>query len=287
MYLLVLLFFSKILQAQLPKSDIYSFKLVLNNGLIELYNPTYLTNFNTGNYNNQVNCLPGNRISITAEVGGSEQTDILILNSETKTIKNITASDINEFSSTYFPLHRTWYFVTQDQASVQYLWEYPSGMNKPGEPLFPDIQNVGYYRFVGDMFVALFLVSDPHELKLYSRTGEFVAYITKDPGHSFDVDKEDNLYYIHKYNDTYWYLKKYNISTRKSEIVIRMLEGVEGFNLVDDAYFIAGKGSVLYKFNPTIDVEWIKIANLQSYDINNISRVSVCGDQLFLVNTIQ
>ena len=287
LFLIIVLFAGHEFFAQLPKSDIYSFQLKETSDGLELYNPTYLTIFNVGNYNNQVNCIPDNRLSFSSEIEETGQTDIQVLNFNNQTVTNVTASEINEFSSNYNPIHQTWYFVTQDDASIQYLWEYPSGLRKAGNPLFPDISNVGYYSLIGDMYVALFLVGEPHELKLYSRDGTFLSFISNDPGRSFAVDKDENLYFIHKYNDTYWYLKRFNLKEKQSEIVVKTLPGVEDFALVDNRIFIAGKGSILYQFNPSTDAEWLEFVDLQTYNINDIRRVTVCGDKLFLVNEIQ
>ena len=133
--------------------------------------------------------------------------------------------------------------------------------------------------------MALFLVEAPdHNLAIADAKSERRKIILDKIGRSLKVDRQKQLYFVHKMSEKDWYIKSYDRNTSKSRVIIKTLAGSEDFELLNDGSLIMGKGSIIYHFDPKNFQDWKPILDLSQYGIDNISRISARKNRLVIVD---
>lgn len=262
---------------------------LLNNGVkISLNSPVYLSGFNPDGYNNQPYFITPDEVYITSNFYDENFTDFMKLDVLNNVYYRVTATDsVSEYSPTpralpgYFSAVR----VEKDQ-TTQSLWLYPNDHSNYGKRIFKDISNVGYHRWLSESEVALFLVdTSSMKLAIGSLTSETVSIVLEDIGRCFSQNSDGDLLFVHKVSENNWYIKTYNPEERKATIITQTRPNSEDFVVLSDGTFLMAEGSKIYSIHPERDEFWTEIADLEEYDILNISRLAVSRNRLILVNT--
>ncbi len=266
--------------SQLPATDIFMFNFVEYDSELNLKQPTCLSGFNEGGYNNQPYFISPGELYISTNHEGNLQTDIVALDYDLGNYMFITKTDsISEFSPTLMP-DRLHFSVIRQEGTDQWLWQYPLDKSNGGNPLL-NLNDVGYHCWLNQDEVALFRVTDPITLSVANvKTGKITDKLN-DIGRCFQLDDEDNLIFVHKITSDFWYLKKLNPITNKISIISEI--DVEDFVLLPSGSFLKGKGSKLYKLGIK-DSNWTEVADLNEYGILNINRMAVSRNKLVLIS---
>ncbi len=144
-----------------------------------------------------------------------------------------------------------------------------------GKVVFEDIRDIGYHTWTRTNEAALFIVGSPHRLMIANEKTGVSSNSAPNIGRCLQRASTGSLAYVHKISAEAWLIKILNTRSRQSELITATLPGSEDFALLSDGTFIMGKESKLYKFNKKNDIDWIEIADLSYYGIDNISRLAI------------
>ena len=294
--IILLTIFSWTLSAQAPpNTNVYLFDLmVTDSNDFKLTQPKFLTNFNASGYNNQPTFIDNEKIMLTVQAPGEQQTDLYHLDLTNKIKTRFTGTYESEYSAGFVPAFRakmasrqvSCVRVATDENKTQYLWQYPFDRSSEGSAILENLTGVGYYAWSNTKKLALFIVGEPHTLVAVDLKTNNQVTITSNIGRCLRKFPNGDIAFVHMIDEKTWLLKRLNMSTYQPELVTAMLEGVEDFTLLKDGTILIAKGSKIYKFNRKKDISWKEIANLSSLGLRNISRMSVnfAGNKLALVN---
>jgi Tol biopolymer transport system component len=277
-----LLFAVACLSAQHPKSSIFLFKIEqLNDSVYRFREPKFLTDFNKNGYNNQPFFFNNDELYITIQTPfDTSQTDIFSLNLKTQTRTRVTMTNEREYSPTLMPDRQYFSSVRVEMDKTQRLWQFPVDRLGKGKPVLNLIKNVGYHCWLSSEKVALFIVDDPKNYLLIANAkDESSVRLTTDIGRCFQILPNGNLAYVFKATDTTWYIQELDLNTYQSKIIVKTLTGSEDFAILPEGTFLMGKGSVLYKYHPAFDKNWLPVGDFRLFGIQKIARLAVSGDK--------
>lgn len=279
--LLLALLAATTLHSQLPKSNVYLFDLQqVSEGEFSLENPKYLTLFNGGGYNNQPAFVKDQELWITSQGPFDGQSDLYALNLADSTKQRITYTPEGEFSAALMPDMQNFSAVRQEFIggdTIQRLWQFPLDLQSEGRPVLRQLQNIGYYHWLSNREVALFLVGTESTLAIADTYTEAVTELAKNVGRCFAKMPNGNLAYIQKVVGGTGVIMEKNLFDRRAPAtpIIDMLPGTEDFLVLPNGTFLAGRGSKLFQYNRFTDEEWKEAADLRFYSIQNISRMAI------------
>lgn len=272
------------INAQLPPSDLYLCKINLTQKNIVSGIPVFLNEFNTDGYNNQPFFRDYNIVFITS-VKDDDKTEIYQLDLEKKEFFRFTATEkISEFSPQINPDAKTLNVVRiEEDGKTQTLWSYPLDRSDFGYNVIPFLTNVGYYTWISQEKVALFLVDTVPSLAVADvKTGK-VFKIMENIGRSLK-EKNGSLYFTQKKENNQHAVKKYDLVEQTIQHVFDLPEMVEDFDILGDGQFLFGKGSQLFMYNPEKPSGTYEVSDLSAYGIKNIKRIATARDRLILVD---
>lgn len=283
---LIFIFFIPIFGwSQLPISQLYGIKLSgLQDTVVQVESVQLLSQFNQGGYNNQPElCQDGMLLTIAEK--GDDQTDICRLHLDGHQLEYLTSTRLySEYSPKLFKEDSAIYCIRVDSAGIQNVWAFPLDLSHGGENVLHGIDNAGYYQRINQDSFVVFLTGQPHQLAIASRSKKDKYVFTSNVGRTFYY-RDGLIYFVHKLTPATWYLKKYDLNTRKSIIVARMPDGVEDFWLESNEIWL-GKGGIIHRLKMDIKQDWQKVVDLTSLGISNITRMVMNGDQMMIVNKI-
>lgn len=272
--------------AQLPNCNMYYFTYSLEADTLKITESAYLSGFNSMGYNNQPSFLDDDKIYFTTDYY-SESTEVALMDLKTRTLQRISYTPESEYSPTPVPGKDLISCVRVEMdGTSQVLMLYDQDEISIGRRLLNRTSNIGYHQWLNSNKLALFLIEGENEFFLTiadALTGKRKVVLDK-IGRTLKV-KKDQLYFVHKINAESWFVKRYDVTDNKISSIIELPDEVEDFDFLDEETLICGKGSELMIYNlsePTSN--WKTIFNLDTYNIDDISRIACRNKAIVLVD---
>lgn len=244
----------------------------------------FLSQFNPEGYNNQPQKCAGGLLLTIAEKGDN-QTDICKLHFDSYELEYLTSTrSYSEYSPKLVEEDSVIYCIRVDSSGTQNVWAFPLDLSHGGENVLKGITTAGYFQRINRDSFVVFLSGQPHQLAIISNGGKEKYVFTSNVGRTF-FHREGLIYFVHKLTPTTWYLKKYDLKTRKSIIVARMPDGVEDFWLTSNEVWL-GQGSIIKKLTIGSKEDWQDVVDLSTFGINHITRLIMDESELVIVNKI-
>ena len=272
-------------------TDLYLFQLQSSpDHSYHVYQPKYLSGFNQGGYTNQPWFVSNDALLVSARIAKDTQSDIYLLSTASKKIRQITKTTANEYSPRINPDGQHLAVVRQvqgdsmDQQVFQTSW--PGG--GAYKSVTPQTRDIGYYSWLGKDELALFRIEgESNRLVIENVNDHRSRRITSSIGRTLLTDKSGAVFYVHKYDDTFWYIKKYYPVTGTIDIIVQTPGKTEDFTIAPDGTYFMGVGSKLYFFHPVNQPTWKEMADLSIYGIQKITRLTISpdGKQMAMVST--
>ncbi len=267
--------------------DLYLFSLHQSaDGHNHVYSPKFLSNFNKGGYTYQPSFTREGDLLVSVRKPGENQNDIWLLSPAEKKIKRIT----NTTSSEFFPR------MENDGLFISYIKKEPQGTldqqvfrvelkTQKVQSMTKDIHDVGNYTWMSSHELGLYRMDN--SLTYLETNGNKSKRITTSVGKSISADKSGRLLYVHKFDQDYYYLKKYIPSSAMVDVINVTPGKAEDFSIAPDGTIFMSKDHMLYSMNPALQSSWSEVADLSLYDIKFITGLCVSNDglQLALVAT--
>ena len=275
-----------LLKAQLPKTDVYLADFDRMADQPALLSLQYLNDFNPNGYNNQAKFINKDELFLTVALETQQITDIYHIDlRKVQFYKFTDTKSISEFSPILDPTQNRLTTVRiESDGQDQSLWSYPIDRSDAGFRLFTQLKNVGYYTWIDDVHVAMFLVGSPHNLAVGNTKSGDVVMIIDNIGRCLKSDSNGLLYFVHKVNPTFWVLKTYNIMDKSITNICQMPSDKEDFDLVGDGGVLTADGSQLKFYDSKKNKNWITIADFVFLGIKNINRPSVFNNRVVFIN---
>jgi dipeptidyl aminopeptidase/acylaminoacyl peptidase len=155
------LIFSGNLFAQLPNTDIWLMDIKAEKDTIILANPVNITN-RTG-YDNQPSFSPDGKYILYTSIRDEKQSDIYKYDLKTNQSTQLTKTATSEYSPQFSPDGQNISVVMVEPDSIQRLWQFPK-TGGPATLLMDKVDSVGYYCWIDNFSVAVFLLYTPNKL---------------------------------------------------------------------------------------------------------------------------
>lgn len=214
-------------------------------------------------------------IYLSSMLSQKNQTDIYALNLFSKKKYQVMSTPEAEYSPQLRPDTKSFTCVRVESDGVtQRLWQFPMDQSSQGKALFPDVKNVGYYYWLDENKVAMFLVGEPHRLVIGDARDNNIEQITSNIGRGMGMTPDGKFLYVQKLSDKTWYIKELDVVTQKSSIVVETLREAEDFIVLKDGSIMMASQASIYLFNPNGAKEWKPIADMRKYGLRNITRMA-------------
>ncbi|MBQ4833865.1 hypothetical protein J8L70_11490 [Pseudoalteromonas sp. MMG010] len=266
-------------QASMPKSQILLADLNTPYGI-----QVSLVGENTS-YNNQPH-LMGNDLYFTHEVINAEQsqTDIMHFDLLTKQLKNITNTEVSEYSPTLMPEKNALSAIVVEKEGKQKLWQYPlaSESVQPSR-IFQWIEPVGYHAWGINNDLVMFILGQPHTLQYTSVDAAKGQVIAQNIGRTLIYNATMAQFLFSYSKNDQQYVARFNPKNKKVDDLFRLPNEVQDFILKDDntiAYAIDNRVYQRQLTSLTHVSQWL---DLTPYCETKITRMSYNHDKLAFV----
>lgn len=277
--------FTQFAYSQLPATDLYMIHYSNVDTQFNLKKVTYLSGFNPLGYNNQPKFIGLDALYLSTDVYSMGKPEIVKLDLYNETLERMTISEESDFSPSPLPNGAGFSTVRIEQDGVtQTLWAYDSNSFSPGARIFDEISTIGYYKWLSEEDVAMFLLPEPFTLSIANLNTESSQTIIDNIGRCLRQDDEGKLLFTHLINGGLRYIKSYDPDSGKIEAICQALEGSEDFEIIAGGAIIMAKDSILYYYDPELSTSWTPVLDLSEFGINDISRLAYSRGRIVLVS---
>lgn len=199
--------------AQAPESQLFVFDIRVGDTLISLTNPRYLSGFNPRGYNNHPSWAGRDQLYASIKTPDMTQPDIYRFDLNTRERTRLTQTESGEYSPRRMFNAGRFSAVRQEYAgqdTVLRLWEFPTDLSDNGQPVFTTTNGIGYYEWLNNNQLALFMVQNPNQLVLVSSNGDAPRTLATNTGRTFTRLTNGNLVYVDK-STSPWQLVEKNL----------------------------------------------------------------------------
>ncbi|GAB4157342.1 MAG: hypothetical protein Tsb0033_09110 [Winogradskyella sp.] len=284
-YFLILFPLLSTLTFSQSNTEIFLFDLNKDTSNFQVSNGINISN-NEG-YDNQPSFFGEDTILYASTRNG--QTDIAQYDIAYKSKTYINYTKGGEYTPLKIPNKNAVSAVRLDLDGKQRLYSYNLSNGESTE-LIKDLV-VAYYTWY-DENTTVSAVIENEQLNLYVTTisnGISKKYATS-VGRSFHKIPNSNLVsFIYKENDKSWQIRSLNPNNGITRLIANTMQGVEDICWLDGRTLLSGKDGSLYKLTLKRDNNWKKIADLSSYGISKITRLSINenGTKLLIAAELQ
>jgi hypothetical protein len=264
------------------KSEIFCFNYLFAKNNLKISNPKKLSGFNVG-YNNQPSFQDEENILLTSDFKDGTFTNIFNLNLANNSLEQITKTDsISEYSPTLSEDKKYIYTVRSEKdGKTQSLWQYPADKSNIGKRIFGQLDNIGYYKFIGKDQCAMFLVTDPVSLVVGNTVDNSISRpLMTNIGRCLKKGKNQSLFFTQKENEK-WMLKTFDGTDIKTLFEI----GSQDFELDQFDNVVSSEGTILTYY--TNKGKKKPIADLSIYGLSNITRIAFGLNKIIIVTDVK
>ena len=268
------------LKAQLPETELFMLEL---NSEQEVSNVSYLSGFNSNAYNNQAVFISDTKILLTSEIDAG-QTDIVQLDLEKHQWKRLTATSESEYSPRLNGDYNFTSVRVEKDSESQTLWEYPLHLKDSGTRLLPNAGTIGYYYFLPNFKIALFIIEeDTFKLKVGNLRNNVIQEKFINIGRCFQANKKGELLFVDKSKDKNT-IKSYNVFNQQVRDIAPGLSDSEDFIIFgNNEEILMAKGPQIFSYKPSSNI-WILRFDLSEYGLNKITRMDIRGNKILVIN---
>jgi hypothetical protein len=279
----ILLVLPELARAQ-DAMDIFVAEVTVTDGRLEIGQPRNVTQ--RAGYDNQPWFLPDGRSFLyTSERDG--QTDIFRHDLLTGGTVRITNTPENEYSPS-LPLGGERMMVVRwptDMSTGALWWFTPEG--EPLEQAVGSVERVGYYAFVDEHMLALFINDSVQSFILSdTRTGDTIR-VGQELGSSAPrtIPGEKAVSFLHRHEDGVWWLSRLNVADRSAVPLVRMLGGVPNYTWTPQGTVLAADDGKIMEWVPGTAV-WRTVVAYTDPALQGITRIAISpqGDRIAFVS---
>ena len=233
-------------------------------------------------YDNQPS-FKGNRLYFTSFE--ERQTDIYYFDLSKREIVPFTQTDEDEYSPTPSPNGQFITTVQVEKDKKQRLWNFPvNNENAQALMVLPDIEPVGYFDWIDQQTIAMFVLGEPNNLIL----GNIKTFETYQVDSAIGRSIHASTLKRGAFSKGFYYTKAgveaHTVNFYKKGIitaVVQLPDGVQDFCVSPDGDIITTKHKSIFRYNIK-EKTWQEIYNLSLMGVESLSRIAVSPDGKYL-----
>jgi dipeptidyl aminopeptidase/acylaminoacyl peptidase len=265
--------------SQTSNPEIFLFSIEKKDGKFTFTDGKNITN-NPG-YDNQPSfSLNGSSLLFTSNRNGKDTNIYEYFLADGKT-NQITSSEDNEYTAKEFD-GNTINFVREGRGQEMTVWKYDR-QTKHESPALKNKESVAYYAFnsKGDALVWIRYAYFIHWVNPEKGINKFVTDYAQ-PSTPQRLPATDNFSFMKRLpNDELW-IYEFNPTNQAIRPVVQTKDAKITYCWMDDGSLLIGSGPKLFRFDEKSDKNWVLIADLSSFGIKDIGRISNSFDGKFL-----
>jgi dipeptidyl aminopeptidase/acylaminoacyl peptidase len=224
--------------AQLPETEIWLFDIETRNDSILILNGQNITQ--ADGYDSQPFFSADNHLLYYTSARKSKQTDIYTYDLLSGITTRFTNTPVSEYSPMITPDGQFLSVVMVEKDSTQRVWKYPLAGGE-AQLVLPNIDSVGYYRWINSDSLALVLISDPLSLVTTHSTTQKIRLLTYDIGRTMQLSVDGTLLYMGYQGHDEYSLYSSNVSSEKKCPPLYFPAKVQDFVVWGERAVIYGK----------------------------------------------
>jgi Tol biopolymer transport system component len=203
----------------------------------------------------------------------SGQTDIYRYDINDRSVSRITTTPESEYSPTVMPGAGCFSAVRVESDGTQRLWQFDLDGTEP-RLVLTKVDSVGYHTWVDDSTLGLFVLGEPHTLRIADRREDTDRIAAYDIGRSLHtVPGEAVVSFVHLAGEDEWWITLFDPETWESKRLVKTLPQSQDFVWTPGGDMLMAHGSRLFRWSE--GNEWTEIADLDRYGLQNITRLAV------------
>ena len=289
----LLCFYSGIIQAQLPETQIYLFQVQRSPKGYTLSSPKVFGK--TKSYTNQPYFTPDGNYLFYVSSMDSLNTELFKYQISRKKSKRVTKTKEAEYSPKYSPdMENISCVRVEMDRTTQHLAYYNAKGKKP-VIIWPELKNIGYYEWISQNEFLSFELPEPFVLVKRSISQRSADTIATHIGRTFyNLRSKGKIVFLDKSDSTKWKVrtvaKENLLRLRKgpkveNPMLTETLPGEEDYCFLQDGSMLMGhEGKIYVKKNPFRyqDSTWDEFADLKSFGITSFYRIAISPDNTLL-----
>lgn len=219
----------------------------------------------------------------------SSQTDIFLYDFATSTSRNLSNSLTSEYSPTPTPDGNGLSVIRVNSEGKQELWYLQLDNGVAKQNLLPAVEPVGYHVWDGLSKVLLFVLGEPHTLRIanINQQTEQGRVLDTRIGPSLWAIPSSSLYsYSKQVDDTTWQLRSVDTKKKTTAALVNMPTGSYYYAWSPEGYAVTAVENKLYQWRYASGAtKWTEFADVSDVCSEGISRLSFSqqGSMLALV----
>lgn len=216
-----------------------------------------------------------------------EQTDIFYYDLNDGKVHQFTDTRENEYSPTPTTDGKNITVVRVGNDGKQLLWNFPV---EGGEPslIFPNIEPVGYFAWIDNQTIAMFVLGDPVTLQIGELKSGNSTQIDQNIGRSLHP-----ALHFKKLKSSFYFSKElkgiqqvYLYRGEKSKRLTELPRGTVDFCVSPSGNIISSDGSIIKRYNLQNE-QWEDLIDLELMDVNKITRLAISNNGEYLAIVVQ
>ena len=270
---------------QVPDTEIYLIPFWKEGEIKSDVVPKNVTN--RPGYDNQPWFMPDGKSILYTSIRADNQADIYQYVLATGEHRKLTHNPLtSEYSPVLMPDGKAISVVQVEKDGVtQRIWHFPldGGVATPVQVY---IKKVGYYTWISEDQLAMFIVGDnktPHALHIAGVKDTASYTVAAHIGRAIHkVPDEKAVSFVHKLPDNKWLIKKLDLESWDIQTIIPALPESEDYCWSADGTLWMGSEGKLYKFKPGVDTEWELAVDLSYKEVKDFYRLAISPDGKWL-----
>lgn len=264
-----------------PGTDIYLAPLSIDDGAVTVGRPVNITS--RPGYDNQPFFGPDGSFILFTSADTSGATDIYRYDIVAATVTRVTNTPESEYSPTVIEGGRSFSTVRVEADGAQRLWQFDIDGTLP-RLVLTDVDSVGYHTWIDDRTLGLFVLGEPHTLRIADTRKDTDRIVAFDIGRCIHaVPGTSELSFVQITGDDESWITCFDTDSGEFVRLVTTLPGSQDYVWLPNGGMLMADDSVLFVWAG--DDEWTEVDALGAYGITGITRLSVdaSGEWLTLV----
>jgi WD40-like Beta Propeller Repeat len=189
-------------------------------------------------------------------------------------------SDVNEFSPRPLPV-RGYSAIIEESDGKLRLWSLTTDVLS-GDPVLPEMTSVGYYAWIDNDRVALFVLGESVTLQIAEISTGKRTVVASNIGRSlYRIPGTTDVSFVHKKSDENWIIKRVNPDTGSISEIAPVYGDGEDYTWTPDGKLLMASGAEIFEWIPE-SRKWTMYHDFSGDGVGNITRLAVSPDDSML-----
>lgn len=266
-YCYIALFFSLVLSAQLPETDLWLFKIKNEKNQLSLGEGKNITA--RKGYDNQPAFTPDDKSILYVSIREDNQSDVYSYKISSKESTQLTKTKNSEYSPSYTPDGKFISCVVVEADSSQRIWLYHTD-GSVIKRYNDDLDSIGYYSWLSADTLLYYKLTSLHSLRMFNSTTQSDVWLCNQPSRAIKKIRNNSFMYAIKDSLSMHY-RIYNTLIKRSDEFAHHTSKSEDFVWNPVLGLIKPEGAQLLRYDEKMK-SWQTLFDFSGYGIKRITR---------------